>query len=332
MARDLAKLSELLALRTRAWPLGHWYWGDAIAVDGLLAVSHVDPGSIRGHVLEQLRRWLRSVPTGYHDALAPGAAIARLVADGELPGAATERFLRALDHLPSLYGSVPALEPHLSPYRFGLCIDAVYHLPPALAAIGVGRADQRLLTRAVTVAVEMLDTLRCPGGWAHWYDVGRGRNNAVPWSRGVGWALLGALDTLGFARGRVNADRLRELAMEMLTTMGAWQQESGHWGSVLGRDDLPPESSVAAFFVAAQLHPETTWPTDSRLVAAAQDALLSSIAADGTYRGVSADVLPDWNPLSYERFEVEPSPWGQGVALRALGAMMAAEALQRTGA
>jgi hypothetical protein len=39
---------------------------------------------------------------------------------------------------------------------------------------------------------------------------------------------------------------------------------------------------------------------------------------------VSADVLPAWDLANYERFPVEPSPWGQGAALRALVALSAA--------
>ena len=326
VGKPLAEVSARVAARTRAWPLGHWYWGDAIAIDGLLAVAHVDRAAIETHLLEVLGGWLRSVPPGYHDALAPGAAIAQLVAKGMLPEAAADRFLRALDQLPILCGSVPVLEPHLPQYRFGLCIDAVYHVPSALAAIGAYRDDARLLTRAVTVATEMLARLTCAEGWAHWYDVGRGCNNAIPWSRGLGWALLGVLDTVKWTRDRVNSDLLVDLAKQIQAALAASQEETGHLGPVLGRHDLLPESSVAAFFVAAALHPEATWPSDGSGLVAAQGALLQSLGADGTYRGVSADVLPTWDPVRYERFDVEPSPWGQGAALRALAAMMAVKA------
>lgn len=321
--RDLVAIGSRVAERTRDWPLGYWYWGDAIAIDGLLAMAQVGQAKIADHVLDQLGGWLRSVPPGYQDALAPGAAIAQLVARGDLPEMAAERFLTAIDGLPILFGAVPVLEPHLPQFRFGLCIDAVYHLPPALAALGAHRDDQRLLARAVKVAVEMLSRLRCREGWAHWYDAGHGRNNGIPWTRGAGWATLGALDTLAWTRGQVADGQLRELAQEILATLSGDQQASGHWPPVLGRHDLSSETSVAAFFVAAALHPEVTWPLEVSALLSAEHALLGSIGDDGTYLGASADVLPAWDPISYERFRVEPSPWGQGAALRALAAMTA---------
>ena len=63
---------------------------------------------------------------------------------------------------------------------------------------------------------------------------------------------------------------------------------------------------------------------DRTKVEAARAAMMQAVIADGTYSGVSADVLPTWDLASYERFPVEPSPWGQGAALRALVALAAA--------
>ncbi len=316
---DLAELRSRVAMRTCRWPLSHWYWGDAICVDGLLAAGATAPAA-RARAAELVRGWLERVPRGCHDALGPGAAIASLVGEGELPDAAADRFLQAVDGLPRLVGEIPALEPHLPRFRFGLCIDAVYHLPPALGAIGRMRSDDNLIQLAGRMAVQMLERLRCPGGFAHWYDVGEDRNNQVPWSRGVGWALLGVLDTMALTEGQARGAELEALGAELWAALREGAGPSG-WGPVLGRPDLPRETSAAAFALAAAHHPAATVSAQGGLYQLARQQLLEAIDRDGIFRGVSADALPSWDPATYESFEVEPSPWGQGVALRSLAAL-----------
>lgn len=319
MIKQPGDVLSRLALQTFRWPLGHWYWGDAICVDGLLAASPTIPAA-RLRAMELVRGWLDRVPPGYHDALAPGAAIAAMVGDGELPASAADRFLRAVEGLPPLFLEVPALEPHLPQFRFGLCIDAVYHLPPALAAIGRLRSDDRLISRAGRMVLQMLERLRCPSGFAHWYDVGHDRNNQVPWSRGVGWALLGALDTVALSDDPATRAELAAVCLELWAALGVGAEPSG-WGPVLGRQGLPRETSVAAFVVAAAHHPAALVPVRGPLYELARQQLLQAIDRAGVCRGVSADVLPRWERASYESFQTEPSPWGQGVALRAVAAL-----------
>ena len=288
-------------------------------MDGLLTAGPAIPAA-RLRVGELLRGWLDRVPPGYHDALGPGAAIAAMVGDGELPASAAGRFLRAVEGLPLLFVDVPALEPHLPQFRFGLCIDAVYHLPPALAAIGRLRSDDRLIARAGRLVLQMLERLRCPGGFAHWYDVGQDRNNQVPWSRGVGWALLGALDTVALSEDPALREELVGVCRELWAALRDGAGPSG-WGPVLGRQELSGETSVAAFVVVAAHHPVALFPAQGPLYELARHQLLQAIDREGVCRGVSADVLPRWERASYESFRTEPSPWGQGVALRAVAAL-----------
>ena len=317
--KDLSEVTSRVARRTLSWPLGHWYWGDAICVDGLLAAGETLPAA-RERAAQLLRFWVERTPRGYHYALGPGAAIALLVQQGELPAAVADRFLEAVEGLPQLYPGVPALEPHLPRFRFGLCIDALYHLPPALAAIGRLRSDERLMDRGAQMALLMLERLRFSGGFAHWYDVAEDRNNEVAWSRGAGWALLGLLDTAALCEERAARDGLISAAAELGAAVldGAGP---GGWGPVLGRPDLPRESSVAAFYLAATRHPAWPLPNQRDPHRPDSDQLLGDIDGHGVFQGVSADVLPTWDPSSYESFVTEPSPWGQGVALRALAAL-----------
>ena len=122
--------------RLTDWRFHCWYWGDAIAIDGLIEAHALGAGTYRDHVLETLQRWHRHCLPNFDDALAPGAAIIRLVMDGDLPARAGERVLDRLQGLPPAYGAVPALEPHRPFFRYGLCIDAVYHLPATYATVG----------------------------------------------------------------------------------------------------------------------------------------------------------------------------------------------------
>ena len=316
------QLLRSVAERTLRFRFGTWYWGDAIAVDGLLGADRVVGGTYRDAVVDCLDRWARLAPMSFDDALVPGRAVLQLVADGSLPRAAADRVVVALERLPLLDGTIPALEPHKPQFRFGVCIDALYHLPAMMFLAGDYRGDPSAERTAIRVATKILEVLRCPTGWAQWYDFSLGRNNAVSWSRGLGWAVLGLLDLLALVEHRAAAN-LVEAAGSILEALASEQAPSGHWPAVLADPRAAEETSTAAFFVAGALHPEATVvgiPSRTK-VEAATAAVLQAVAGDGTYGGVSADVLPSWDLASYERFPIEPSPWGQGAALRALVAL-----------
>src|SRR4029079_17444153 len=107
-----ASLLTAVADRMTDWRFHCWYWGDAIAIDGLLEADALGAGTYRGHVVETLQRWDEHCLPNFDDVLAPGTAIIRLVMDGDLPISAAERILGRLDGLPMVCGSVPSLEPH----------------------------------------------------------------------------------------------------------------------------------------------------------------------------------------------------------------------------
>lgn len=318
------RLVAAVADRTLRFSFGTWYWGDAIAVDALLAAHRVVGGPYRDSVLGCLERWARVAPPSFDDALVPGRAVLELVEEGSLPTLAADRVVAALERLPLLDDVVPALEPHRPLYRFGVCIDALYHLPVMMRLAGRADRDEEAEKAALAVTARILDLLACPGGWAQWYDFAVGRNNAVAWSRGLGWALLGLLDLLELtgpsARGAVE-----EGVGSILQTLAATQGRSGHWASVLGDPEADEETSTAAFFVAACLHPQAAavgLPAEAS-IGAASAALLAAVTESGAYAGVSADILPGWDLAGYRHFATEVSPWGQGAALRALTAIAA---------
>ena len=44
------------------WRFHCWYWGDAIAIDGLLEADALGAGAYRDIVVETLQRWHRILP------------------------------------------------------------------------------------------------------------------------------------------------------------------------------------------------------------------------------------------------------------------------------
>ena len=204
------------------WRFHCWYWGDAIAIDGLMEAHAWAPagGGYREHVLEICRRWNSRCPPNFDDVLAPGATLIQLVMEGDLPASAAERVLDRLEGLPRVYGCIPALEPHRPSFRFGVCIDAVYHLPATYAMAARWSGDPRLSEQAIRLAIECMQVLRCEAGWAQWFDPTHRRNNHVAWSRGMGWAALGLLDLVRLLDG-VGCAEVADLAARVLRALGA---------------------------------------------------------------------------------------------------------------
>jgi unsaturated rhamnogalacturonyl hydrolase len=321
--KNLAHLRRA-AERLTDWRFHCWYWGDAIAIDGLMEAHALTGGggAFREHVLEIYRRWNSQCPPNFDDALAPGAALIRLVMEGDLPAEAGERVLGRLESLPKIRGSIPALEPHRPLFRYGVCIDAVYHLPATYAMAARWKGDHRFSEKAVRLAIECMRVLRCEAGWAQWFDPTHKRNNQVAWSRGMGWAVLGLLDLVQLLDG-VGSAEAGDIAAQVLQRLAQTQNSDGNWGAVLDHREADAETSTAAFYVAAALHPvaQGLVSLPSTVLERAVAACDRALSEDGTYTGATADVLPSWDIKTYEHCPTEPSAWAQGAAVRAYSAL-----------
>jgi hypothetical protein len=243
--------------------------------------------------------------------------------DGDLPATVAERLLERLEGLPRVFGVIPALEPHRPSFRFGVCIDAVYHLPATYAMAARWSGDARLSQKAVQLAIECMQVLRCEAGWAQWFDPTQRRNNQVAWSRGLGWAVLGLLDLVRLLDG-VGCAEVVDIAALVLERLAQTQDSDGNWRAVLDDPEAESETSTAAFYVAAALHPAARrFALSAKVLERAVGACNRALASDGTYTGVTADVLPSWDIKTYRHCPTEPSAWGQGALLRALSAVAA---------
>jgi rhamnogalacturonyl hydrolase YesR len=312
-----SRAEELLAPvaeRTLSWCFGQWYWGDAIAVDGLLAAERGGAVDLTG-LVAAAEHWAAHAPDTFDDALAPGAAIAALAADGRLSAAARDRTALAFARLPRTLEGIPLIRPQVPEWRHLVWVDSLYHLPVSVARLG--EADD-----AAAIARATLQVLALPTGIAHIYDAGRRQNNGVAWTRGIGWALLGLLDLAAALPGD-DGDPFRAQAARWLDQLQRAQGPDGHWPTVLGDLAARTETSTAAFFVAAALHPQAAdAEVDPAALERAIGAVLGCIGADGTVRGVSADTHASWDPAAYRNPVHRPSPWGQGATLRALEAIL----------
>lgn len=314
-----------VAARTLAWVRGTWYWGDAIALDGLIeALPLLPPESadtVTATVALEAEKWAADAPVSWDDALAPGSALAALLKAERITVAPAARALEAFLRAPTTASGVPLLRPHVPEWRDLVWVDSLYHLPSGIARLGDGLGRPELVSTALRVAAATVEQLRIDTGLAHCYDGGLGKNNGIPWSRGQGWALLGLLDL----RSTVGPDPGLEASIAaVMESLVLTQTADGHWPTVLGEKRAATETSTAAFFVAAALHPAL--PASSappfEVLDRASSAVLAAVGNDGSYHGVSHDTHARWELDPYLHPQTRASPWGQGAALRALVALM----------
>lgn len=327
MARTTTgETARAVADRTLAWSEGCYYWGDAIAYDGLLAVDEHLAAGYDQVLAGRLQRWADSAPDSWDDGLAPGGAVVRLVSRGTLPEAVLDRVLRAATRLPRTDG-LPLLRPHVPGWRTLVWVDSLYHLPTTLVTAGKLLHRPELVADGVQTARDLLRVLAAGPSLGHAYDAGLRTGTGVRWTRGLGWALLGLLDVA--AAAPEEAADLLPVADRLLDQLRAAQRPHGAWPTVLDRDDADDETSVAGFFRAAAAHPALPPGRRDELADAATAAsrsLAEHIAPDGTVLGVSHDTHVTWSVEDYLHPAVLASPWGQGAALRALAADLAASA------
>jgi unsaturated rhamnogalacturonyl hydrolase len=330
-----AGLLRRVAERTRAYDFTVWFWGDAIALDGLLdAADLADDEASLAHVERFVRGWAeRSL--GWADHLAPGDAILRLAAlrgDDALLDAARRLaawLTEAVPHTPEGY---PLYRPDQPEYRHTVWVDTLYHEPPFFARLARATGDARWDDVAVEVWDAHARALRVGDGplLGHGYDVGKRALRGPGWGRGCGWALLGFVDTLellpvAHPRRAWAEGETRRLAARVAEL----QDPSGHWRTLLDDREAYLETSTAAFFGAAFAKGMRLGVLDASYapaLAAAWNALQARIGEDGGVSGVSActwaAIAPQDDLAMYRTLPTEVNVWGQGAALRCVAELL----------
>lgn len=324
-----AELLRRLASRTMRYDFSVWFWGDAIAADGLLdAAELLGEPHPRGFVLGFAERWLRS-PPGWTDYLAPGAALLRLQAEtgrSDLLDGAHRLARWYTQTVPRGVSGLHYFRPDLPQFRTTVLVDSLYHVPPFFSRLALATGEAHYHDTALEIWNGHANALTSTRGplLCHNFDAGSGRHRGYGWGRGNGWALLGLLDVLELLPaghpGRAAAlRRFRDLCAAVV----ALQDKSGFWRTLLADREAYLESSTAGFYGAVFTKAVRLGLLDESYAAAAARAwraMLSRVDAEGALFGVSgvtsASNAPSEDLALYTSMPTEANVWGQGCALR----------------
>jgi len=319
-----------------------WFWGDAIAFDGLLeAADLLGFDSAREFCLRYLKRWSVK-PLTWIDHLTPGRALVRAfnqTHDADLRTGITKLEHWLLEVVPRNSAGAPLFQPDQPAYRTNVWVDALYHVPPFLAVLGSEQADR--FDEALFMWKTHVDALSSEHGpfLAHSRDTGGRVLRGYGWGRGMGWALLGMVDTLellpathpGYVAALAQFQKFSECVLEV-------QDRSGFWRTLLHEREAYLESSTAAFFGATFTKALRLGLLQGARYADATErawgAMISRIDVEGSFFGVSActwaGTAPDDDVSMYKALPTEVNVWGQGSALRFAAERIRAKEGQRT--
>lgn len=323
-----ADLLARLALRTRAYDFTVWFWGDAIAVDGLLdAAELLGDASSATHVGRFLKDWPAD-RLSWIDHLAPGDALLRLAA-GTSDETKIQKAVKLAEHLLSVprAQAAPLYRPDDPRYRHTVWVDSIYHVPPFLARLGKMTGESRWYQAALVEQDAHLRVLTPAGSPfpGHAYDTGARKVHGPGWGRGVGWALLGMADTLSLVpSGQPGYEEARKAFRALSEEVLALQDSTGCWRTVIDDREAYLESSTAAMFCAAFNKGVRMGILDDRFAVAAEHAwryVGARVDADGSFWGVSACTWASTagveDAAMYKTLPTEVNVWGQGAAMRA---------------
>jgi unsaturated rhamnogalacturonyl hydrolase len=342
-AQQIETLLTRLAARTRRYDFTVWFWGDAIAFDGLLdAAELAADGTASEFCLRFFDRWL-TAPAAWTDYLTPGDALLRLQAAtgrADLLDGALRLARWYAEQTPRGPNGLHYFRPDLPQFRTTVLVDSMYHVPPFLARLTRLTGEARYAEFGWEMWRTHAEVLASDRGplLCHNYDVGSGRHRGYGWGRGNGWALLGLVDLLELLpddhRYRKSAlTHFRQLGGEVL----ALQDESGFWRTLLADREAYLESSTAGFFGAAFTKGVRLGLLPHEFGIAAEKAwraLLSRIDAEGGFYGVSGVTWASNAPVEelslYKSMPTEVNVWGQGCALRFAGERLRMQARRGT--
>jgi len=324
------------ARRTCSYDFTVWFWGDAIALDGLMDCAELIGDA---HALDSASRALRPAPgwtPSWVDHLAPGHALlrlARMTDDRELLSVASTLAHWLIDTVPHIEGAA-LYRPDQPQYRHTVWVDSIYHVPVFLLGLGAALQRDDLVDAGISCWVRHVDLLRPADKpfLCHSFDAGARVPHGYGWARGAGWALLGMADALPLIptdhplRSRAESD-FRTLAAAVLER----QDAGGLWRTLLHDREAYLETSAAAMFGAAFTAGVRAGLLDQAFAAAAQrawEALAPCVDDDGSLTGVSActwaGVVSGNDDMMYKTLPTETNVWGQGSIMHFAAARLSA--------
>jgi unsaturated rhamnogalacturonyl hydrolase len=327
VALDSRVVLQRLAERTLRFDFSVWFWGDAIAFDGLLDAAQLLSDRTYSQFCERyFEGWQERSPS-WTDYLAPGLALTRLVREGATGlSHLTKRLLdHYLVHTPRGETGLHYFRPDLPQFRTTVLVDSLYHVPPFIAACAGQSHDYELAAESFAMWRDHALALSLPARplLFHNYDHGSGRRRGYGWGRGNGWAILGLVDTIESLPHNETRKEAIEAFCRLANTILVLQDESGFWRTLLDDRESYLETSTAAFYgatftkgVRLGLVPDTYGDAAER----AWRALLSRIDDEGGAFGTSAVTWAANAPVEdtalYKTAPTEVNAWGQGAAIR----------------
>ncbi len=311
--------------RYRAWGYGEW-----IALEGLLEASRIcENPRYHGFVEGLIAGWISKrellIPA---DHVAPGVALVEL-----FKSTGREIYLDralALAHLllesPRSSAGARLLRPDANEHIY---VDCLYSDPPLFCRLAQVTGEPSWFNEAATYALEFWNALADADVplLYHGYSDASHRPIGLLWGRGVGWALLGLVDTLAEMPVETGGrDELISRLRSMASALRDLQAENGEWHTVLNHPETYLEHSIACFVCAAFLKGVRTGLLDASFGECARrswNAVTGAISASGEI--LVSEATPEGDLAGYQSLRLGVFPWGQGAALRAIAEQMTSE-------
>jgi unsaturated rhamnogalacturonyl hydrolase len=315
------------------WRLGlpSWFWGEGVALSGIVRLSHALGEPVPAEVHEWIGRWLRGgVEVDHVNNLAPG--IAAVLASPAQPD-----YLDLVEPLARWAESAPlatrAANGALEHWPGDVWADTPFMAGVFLGHLGATRGNASRLDECGRQLVAHADILQSSqhGLFAH----GCHRGETIPcyWGRANAWCALAAVEYLELAKSTALADpatveRVETVLRRQLIALADRQPDHGVWSVLV--DDPPEcagivETSAAAGIGAAMLRSARVVPDIPRTVAdagwLAVRGALAYVDDGGALTRVSAGTVLQLIPFGYSVIRDDrPQLWGQGLALHAIAA------------
>ena len=304
--------------RYKAWGYGEW-----IAMEGLLAAARFCgkpryQGFVEGLIAGWISKRGQLLPI---DHVSPGVAMVQLY---ESTGQAIylDRALalaKLLLESPRSSRGARLLRPDTNTHIY---VDCLYSDPPLFCKLGHLTGDSKWFAEAVDYSIEFWDVLVDPKVplLYHGYSETTHSHIGLLWGRGVGWALLGLVDTLADLPATISGrDQISDHVTKMAATLRALQAPNGQWHTVLDHPETYLENSIAAFVFTSFQKAMRLALLDKSFAACTQKAwaaFTEAIQPDGRIQ--VSEATPEGDLASYQSLTLGFYPWGQGPVMRAI--------------
>ncbi len=302
----------------KAWGYGEW-----IALEGLLAAARICENSrYLGFTEGLIAGWIskrdRMVPA---DHVAPGVALTELykLTGREIYLDRALALAHLLLHSPRSKRGARLLRPDANQHVY---VDCLYSDPPLFCKLAQLTGEHKWFEEAAAYALEFWSVLvdaHVPLLY-HGYSEATGSHIGLLWGRGVGWALLGMVDTLADMPENIpGRDDLLGHLRRMAATLRDLQAENGHWHTVLDHQETYLENSISCFTSAAFLKAMHVGLLDSSFEECTRRSWNACTAAiSKTGQILVSEATPEGDLALYQSLGLGVYPWGQGPVLRAI--------------